>query len=99
MHFIRVPAARNSFRFAQVILNQNIVQRNSCLQQIRCWSTTAADLDNQINNDLENEVYKPKNHPGRSALGLVELPECIQNAIKTAVKGSGICRLINKILL
>lgn len=50
-------------------------------------------MEYQINKDLENGVYKPKSHPGRTGLSLVELPERIQNSIKTAVKGIAIDRL------
>lgn len=96
MLFKRVLAAKNSFHFAQVVLKY-ITLSNSpygyifFIKKIRSWSTTAAHLEHQINKDLENEVYKPKNHPGRSGLRVVELPEHIRNAIKTAAKGSRIC--------
>lgn len=55
--------------------------------QIRNWSTIAVHLNEQINKDLKKEVYKPKNHPGRTGLNDIKLPEHIRDAIKTAVDG------------
>lgn len=67
------------------------------LQINKSWSTIAAHLVHQINKDLENELYKPKSHPGRCGLGVVVLPERIQNAIKVAVKGTSIFQMNVKI--
>lgn len=52
-------------------------------------STIPVHLNDQINNDLEKEIYKPKDHPGRSVLrgSGVEIPERIRDAIKYCVNG------------
>lgn len=55
--------------------------------QTRSWSTQPVHLDEQINKDLENEVYKPKSHPGKTLLKCVGFPEHILDAIKTGVNG------------
>lgn len=54
---------------------------------MRFGSTQAIHLDDQINKDLENEVYKPKSHPGRVRMSIIELPEAIRDAIRTGVNG------------
>lgn len=36
---------------------------------------------------MENEIYKPKDHPGRIGLKPVEIPERIHDAIKVCVNG------------
>lgn len=52
-------------------------------------STIPVHLNDQINNDLEKEIYKPKDHPGRTVLrgSPTEIPERIRDAIKTCVNG------------
>lgn len=44
-------------------------------------------LEEKINKDLENEIYKPKDHPGRVRLRSIQIPDKIRDAIKTAVNG------------
>lgn len=56
--------------------------------QVKYVSNLSAYLNDQIDKDLLNEVYKPKHHPGRTTLKSIELPQHIQYAIKTAVKGN-----------
>lgn len=50
-------------------------------------STISVHLTDSINNDLEKEIYKPKDHPGRTVLRRsgIEIPERIQDAIKSCV--------------
>lgn len=55
--------------------------------QIRRWSTLPVHLDEKVNKDLENELYKPKAHPGKCRLTPIEVPERIRSAIRTAVDG------------
>lgn len=74
-------------------LIQILARRNLFCMPLRSWSTTAAHLEHQINKDLENELYKPKNHPGKYGLGVVVLPERIQSAIKAAAKGTFIFKI------
>lgn len=55
--------------------------------QIRRWSTFPVHLDDKINHELESEQYKPKEHPGKTRLQPIEIPERIRKAIRTAVDG------------
>lgn len=57
-------------------------------------STIPVHLTDSINNDLEKEIYKPKDHPGRTVLrgSGIEIPERIQDAIKTCVNGKHLLR-------
>lgn len=54
---------------------------------MRYYSTVPIHLEYHINRDLENEVYKPKNHPGRTGLKTIEIPQQIQKAIELTVNG------------
>lgn len=45
------------------------------------------NLNEKINDDLEKELYKPKDQPGKTVIKNIELPETIVEAIKTCVDG------------
>lgn len=56
-------------------------------------------LDSTVNDALDNEIYKPKDHPGKVNLGCIELPDRITSAIKKTVKGNFETTCISKIQL
>lgn len=57
---------------------------------------SSVKLDSAVNDALENEIYKPKNHPGKVKLGCVEVPNRITAAIKKAAKGNSETTHISK---
>ncbi|XP_031627853.1 methyltransferase-like protein 17, mitochondrial [Contarinia nasturtii] len=78
--------------FKGALLLRNVFR----LVQVRSWSSFSVHLDDKINKDLEEELYKPKNHPGRVNLGPIEIPERIRKAIKTAMDQSQIPQLVDE---
>lgn len=96
----RSPTLRNIRIFAQVrhhLTSKPRIQLERqpnpvCIrnfrQQIRwCTDVRAIKLEPKINEDLENEFYKPRHHPGRVSLNHIAVPERIVNAIKLCLEG------------
>lgn len=54
--------------------------------------TVACEIEESINTDLEKEVYKPKDHPGKVRLGgPVEIPSYIHKSIERETDGNKMC--------
>lgn len=110
LHVRNAFTLRNVLRAVQVCFEYNPILKRILLLigyfcvQIRSWSTVCSStqpvhLDEQVNKDLENEVYKPKSHPGKTLLKCIEFPEHILDAIKTGVDGENRLPFLEALLL